>query len=210
MRTWDHRATSQQLVSVRLERFALIVVLVGVAFVSGASPATAQEGLPPLPPDPARAETQTPNAPADNDRDKQACPQIVDRPLSELTVDIYPRDLEGVVVQTKDRPQDCWGSSGRQFGAIFISGGDGSCGFGCGWNCHDLLQLARFKHPPLYFEDAGLERYGEVATCPATRATARFACDLLLLPAKMLIQRPCSCVCTPTPHCCSPHACGCH
>ncbi|MEN1678612.1 MAG: hypothetical protein AAGJ46_03400 [Planctomycetota bacterium] len=127
------------------------------------------------------------------------CPMLVDKPIGQLNIDITPRDEKGVYVHPYERPQNCWNESGRATGAVFVHGGCGGC-----WNCHDLLQLARFRHHPLYFEDAPLERYGAHAYAPGVRSTTKFLCDLALLPLHLLQQRPKSCVLTPTPHCCTP------
>jgi hypothetical protein len=131
------------------------------------------------------------------------CPAPSDKPLSALTVDIYPHDSEGQPVSLADVPPSCWGATGQPGPVVFIEEGPARCSL----RCHDMLQLARFCHQPLYFQDVPVERCGKVASWPGFYSAARFTCDLVLWPARMLVQKPCSCIRSPTPHCCSPYGC---
>lgn len=133
----------------------------------------------------------------------RACPQVVDQPLGALSVDIRPRDDEGLLVNETEFPDGCWDQSGRARPPQLVCATcrSQSC-------CGDLLQLARFCHPRVYFEDAPLERCGVCPRFPILHSSAHFACDLLLLPAQLVINHKCPCVRTPTPHCCAPDACG--
>jgi hypothetical protein len=85
---------------------------------------------------------------------------------------------------------------------MYLDNGPGS--FDC--SCREVLQLARFCHPQLFFEDPQLERYGADYVCPSLHAWGEFTCDLALLPARLLVYKRHPCVRTPTPHCFS--ACG--
>ena len=85
---------------------------------------------------------------------------------------------------------------------MFLDYGPGS--FDC--SCREVLQFARFCHPKLLFEDPMLERYGADYVCPSCHALCEFTCDLVLLPARLLVYKRQPCVRTPTPHCFS--ACG--
>ena len=177
----------------------LFAVLAGLALENGSVRAQVREILPPLPTDSAAG----PQAETHSEGDR-LCPPLDDRPLTALAVDIRPRDANGQLVPASDTPPGCWELTGKEGPALFIGGGLGRCS----WGCHDLLQLARFCHPPVYFEDVALERYGVVSGCPAAHSVARFACDLVLLPAKLLVHNRHPCVRAPTPHCCSPNGCG--
>ena len=138
----------------------------------------------------------------------RSCPLLNDPPLSALAVDIRPRDADGQLVPESDTPAGCWEPSSMEGPTLFMGGAP----VRRSWGCHDLLQLARFYHRPLYFEDAAVERYGLVPSCPAVHSVAKFACDLLLFPGRLIVQHPHSCVRTPTPHCCAPcnEGCRCH
>ena len=132
------------------------------------------------------------------------CPEIVDPPLATLSVDIAPRDPNGVYVPPADRPQSCWAESGMATTPVLFVGG----GCNCGWSCRSILQLARFCHSPLYFEDVCMERCGIWKTCPVLHSTAHFVCDLALLPARLIVAKKRPCLRSPTPCCCQPGFCG--
>jgi hypothetical protein len=59
-------------------------------------------------------------------------------------------------------------------------------------------QSPAFCHSPLYFEQPNLERYGQGPAYPwtSTASAAKFACQLITLPASMIINPPCSNSCT--------------
>ena len=59
-------------------------------------------------------------------------------------------------------------------------------------------QSPAFCHSPLYFEQSNLERYGQGPGYPwtSTVSAAKFACQLIALPASMIIDPPCSNSCT--------------
>jgi hypothetical protein len=121
------------------------------------------------------------------------CEQVPpDPPLSALSADISPRK-DGQIVSSDQLPTDCakfaLGSAPAQM--LLPSGR-------CEPSACELLQLARFCHRPLYFNDECLERYGVRSCCcqPAASA-ARFYGGALLMPIRMLQQCPCDCVSTP-------------
>ena len=149
-------------------------------------------------------ESGQPGSEASKSPDSAQCPKMTDAPLSSLTVDVSPRDAKGNHVSPEDRPQGCWFQDGKTRRPIFLEAEYVGCDLGC---C-ELLKLARFCHPPVYFEDEPFERCGQCVVCPALHSAARLSCDLVLLPAKLLVLKPSSCVRTPTPHCCSPLICG--
>jgi hypothetical protein len=117
--------------------------------------------------------------------------------LAELAVDIAPRTLEGQVVASDDLPKNCGPAPENAAGRVLVM----SCGRRGPGSC-DVLQLARFRHHPLYFNDECLERYGVRSCCvqPAASA-ARFYGGALLMPVRVLYRCPCSCVSTPPPCC---------
>ncbi len=170
----------------RAIRASLCAMLLVSAFVACSSVAQAQEEL------------QAPRAV------DQSCP-LKNRPLASLSVDIRPRDVPtsdadqevaiGEVVADRELPVGC---SPEQVAAVpfFLDYGKG-----CGWNCHDLLQLARFCHPRLYFEDVRVERYGYEPCFLGLHSAAEFSCDLFFLPVRLLKYKDSPCVRTPTPHC---------
>ena len=171
---------------IRALRPLLCTVLLGSAFVAYSATARAQEEL------------QAPSA------ESKYCP-LKNRPLTSLSVDIRPRDVPssdkdqevpiGDVVAEQDLPVGC---TPEQVAAVpfFMDYGQG-----CGWSCHDLLQLARFCHPRLYFEDVRVERYGYEPCFLGLHSAAEFSCDLFFLPARLLKYKDSPCVRTPTPHC---------
>jgi hypothetical protein len=177
----------------------LVAILAGLAWGAGLVQAQLQESLPPQTTD--RAAELRAEASSAND---SLCAPLDDPPLSALAIDIRPRDADGRLVPANNTPPGCWQQTGKEGPPQFIGGGLGRCH----WNCHDLLQLARFCHRPIYFEDVALERCGLVPSYPALHSVARFTWDLALLPAQLLIHKPCSYVRTPTPHCCAPSACS--
>jgi hypothetical protein len=65
------------------------------------------------------------------------------------------------------------------------------------WACTEFQWCAsELVHRPLYFDDIPLERYGQTA-CPVLQPAlsgARFFATIPLLPAKMIVDPPCSCV----------------
>lgn len=128
------------------------------------------------------------------------CPAFDNRPLTALTVDTRPLDPKGNLVAAKDLPLNCMPAPMKEASPIFPTPGNFDCA------CHDVLQLARFWHPQLFFEDPLLERYGMDYVCPSFHALGEFACDLTLLPARLLVNKRHQCMKTPTPHCFS--ACG--
>ena len=171
---------------IRALRPLLCAVLLGSAFAGYSGTARAQEEL------------QAPSA------ESKYCP-LKNRPLTSLSVDIRPRDVPssdedqevaiGDVVAEQDLPVGC---TPEQVAAVlfFLAYGQG-----CGWSCHDLLQLARFCHPRLYFEDVRVERYGYEPCFLGLHSAAEFSCDLFFLPARLLKYKDSPCVRTPTPHC---------
>jgi hypothetical protein len=164
--------------------------------MGASAPIAAQEPLP-TPPQPAAAEPSTLMP-----RREQYCPTLDSRPLTALTVDIRPVDSEGELVTDEELPGNCMPASATEAMPMFLEYGPGS--FDC--SCRDLLQLARFCHPKLLFDDPMLERYGADYICPSCHAVSEFTCDLVLLPARLLVYKRQPCVRTPTPHCFS--ACG--
>jgi hypothetical protein len=128
------------------------------------------------------------------------CPTFDNRPLTALTVDTRPLDLKGNLVSEADLPLNCMPAPATEPFALFPSSGNFDCA------CRDVLQLARFWHPQLFFEDPVLERYGMDYVCPSFHALGEFTCDLALLPARLLVNKRRPCMKTPTPHCFS--ACG--
>ncbi|MGL4512199.1 MAG: hypothetical protein ACRCT8_03855 [Lacipirellulaceae bacterium] len=126
-----------------------------------------------------------------------ARPPLIDAPVSSITADIYPRDAKGSYATPDGLPENAWAMSGREGYPLFIDGSQ-MCSLP---GCEEVLQLARFCHHPLYFEDALLERYGVVSACPPVHAAARFALDCVLLPVRLVATPPRDCVRTPTPSC---------
>jgi hypothetical protein len=120
---------------------------------------------------------------------------IVDRPLADLSVDINPLNAEGQPVEQDNLPTGCAQARSNEAVPFFISYGPGC------WDCHDILQLARFCHPRVYFEDVMMERYGVEPVFPCLHSAAEFTCDLVLLPGQLLVHKRHPCVRTPTPHC---------
>ncbi len=118
---------------------------------------------------------------------------LVDVPISQLTVDIRPRDLEGHVVPQETLPEDC--NTYLSIPAMYSSS-DLLMARGRG-----LLRCwrgAQFCHRPLYFEDICLERWGICHSClqPAISGIKFFG-TALLLPMNMCHTPPHSYVRTP-------------
>ncbi len=118
---------------------------------------------------------------------------LVEVPISELTVDIRPRDLEGHIVDEEALPEDCNGYF--SIPAVYASS-DLLMARGRG-----LLRCwrgAQFCHRPLYFEDICLERWGLGHGCfqPAISGIKFFG-TALLLTVKMWHKSPHSYVRTP-------------
>jgi hypothetical protein len=171
---------------------AAVGALLVFSLVEFSAPVHSQEPLPP-------AELQlADDRPADYaTRRDQYCPPLVNRPLNELTVDIRPVDPHGEFVSDDNLPSNCMPAPTTEHMTWFLD-----YGHGCrDSSCRDLLQLARFCHPKLLFEDPLLERYGADFFCPSCHAVGEFACDLVLLPARLLVYKRQPCVRTPTPHC---------
>ena len=146
---------------------------------------------------------QPPLAPAESDAasaSPNACIALVDQPLTSLSVDIRPRDRDGVLVATADLPTNCWAASGREGLPIWLEVAP-ICAW---WDCNCLLAFARFCHQPLYFEDPALERCGDDRCLPQLCSMRHFLCDVALLPARLIVRPPRTRMCTPTPHCCAP------
>jgi hypothetical protein len=175
---------------------AAVTALLLCCLMGSTAPGLGQEPLP-TPPQPLSGESSrlTP-------RHEQYCPTISSPPLTALTVDIRPTDGEGKLVIDSELPANCMPASITGPTPMFMDYRPGS--FDC--SCRDLLQLARFCHPKLLFEDPMLERYGVDYICPSCHAVGEFTYDLLLLPARLLVYKRQPCVRTPTPHCLS--ACG--
>ncbi len=136
-------------------------------------------------------ETLPPPAAPDAGLPEGCEPAPVDKPLVELTTDIRPRDEKGELVPDEKLPQGCaqYVFTDERYLPIELT-----CS-SCQPSVCELLQLARFCHRPLYFEDAPLERWGIRACCfqPAASA-AHFYCNAVVLPIKMMRQCPCECV----------------
>lgn len=133
------------------------------------------------------------------------CPEMHDPPLGELTVDITPMTPQGELVEADELPGSCWDAAGLAGPAKFVG-----CMAGCGcWDHRCLLQIARFRHPYVYFEDECLERYGDKSRLQVLCSPARFLGEVAIMPVKMILHCR-ECVCTPTPHVCSPDVCACH
>lgn len=126
------------------------------------------------------------------EKTRSMCPPK-DRPLTALTVDISLPIAEAQAAD--DMPQGCQQENAGD-AVPFMIGYGTEC-----WNCRDLLQLARFCHPRLYFEDVRVERYGFCPMLPCLHTTSEFTCDLFFLPGRLLLNHDHPCVRTPTPHC---------
>ncbi len=164
-----------------IARRALVGALVAFFLLAGSAAILAQEPLP-TPPE---------------SQGGYYCPTFDNRPLTALSVDISPKDAEGQIVAEANLPANCMPAPAAEPTPLFLDYGPGCCD----WNCRDLLQFARFCHPKLLFEDPLLERYGVDYFCPSCHAVREFTCDLVLLPARLLVYKRQPCVKTPTPHC---------
>jgi hypothetical protein len=175
-------------------RYAAMGALLIHSLLGSCPHAIAQERLP----TPPQSATEVPlNRAAEREF---YCPAFDNRPLTSLTVDTRPMDSNGNLVADEELPLNCMPMPATEVASIFPSSGSFDC------TCRDVLQLARFWHPQLFFEDPLLERYGTDYVCPSFHALGEFTCDLVLLPARLLVNKRHPCVKTPTPHCFS--ACG--
>jgi hypothetical protein len=168
-------------------------VVLAIFATSWCFPVTGQEPLP------LQDDLETPTA-NDDAESESPCETIEDLPLSQLTVDARLRGLDGTLLDQDDQPMNCWTSRGSDGSVLFIGG---SCGC-CNDLSYQVLQLARFCHRPLLFEDVSLERYGVSDCCPPLHAATHFTCDLFLLPARAITTSG-KCVRTPTPTLCTPY-----
>ena len=131
--------------------------------------------------------------PTTDNADEHCQKLVVDVPISQLTVDIRPRDPEGHVVPEEALPEDC----NRYFNVpAMYSSADLLLA-----RARGLLRCwrgAQFCHRPLYFEDACLERWGICHSClqPAISGIKFFG-TALLLSVKMWHSAPHSYVRTP-------------
>lgn len=117
-----------------------------------------------------------------------------DPPLSALNADIRPRNHDGQFISSEDLPTNCARYALGEPTARVLCLPSGACQPS---TC-ELLQMARFCHHPLYFNDECLERYGVRSCCiqPAASA-ARFYGGVLLMPIRVMYRCPYTCVSTP-------------
>ena len=91
-----------------------------------------------------------------------------DPSLSNLSADIQPRKRNGEIVSGADLPPDC---AKHALGIRPAQTLTLPC-TSCEPSTCELLQLARFCHQPLYFDDQCLERYGVRSCCCQPAASA--------------------------------------
>ncbi len=173
---------------------ATIAVLT-IAIATCCAGAIGQESLP--------VQSQENETVAETANNGVPCTPISDLPLGSLTVDARPRKADGNLVNLAQLPAGCWESSplAANIGVIFMDGN-------CGWHIdlsREVLELARFCHRPLFFEDVSLERYGVSNCYPPLHAATHFTIDLALWPARALFTKPGKCVRTAPPTICTPH-----
>ncbi len=118
---------------------------------------------------------------------------LVDVPMSQLTVDIRPRDPKGDVVPEEALPEDC-----NRYLSIPVVYASSDLLMARGRGLLRCWRGAQFCHRPLYFEDLCLERWGVCHGCfqPAISGIKFFG-TALLLSVKMWHQSPHSYVRTP-------------
>jgi hypothetical protein len=124
------------------------------------------------------------------------CPECAtddDGPITSVTIDITPRDASGQAVADVDLPTDC--NRSRQMPDIY-SAVEFHPSRSFPAMC--VLDSAVFWHPPLYFEDAPLERCGiTYGCCPTLHSAVEFYGGAMLLPLRLWHQPPHSCEPTP-------------
>jgi hypothetical protein len=188
-----HRFQTRCLLAIVLPALAVLVLATVVGAEEYSGPQWFAQAVEPLPIPPQNSQTESTEEEATEISPDDCPPAPQDLPLSELSTDIRPRDLQPQheVVSEDKLPADC-------AAAVFTEERFVSIGLSCD-SCRpkwcEVFRLAHFCHRPLCFEEACLERCGCKTCCCQTAGSAlSFYGRALLIPVNILCVCPCSCV----------------